>query len=130
MESIWNFITHVLNTMPHWLAAILVGWAISFGFAQAFKKYALPISWDANLRSSVTRILAALTAFVPAFGYMVEHDQPLVATALAGIGAALWSPLAAAALQAILKRFAPWLADALSGDVRGAVHGPKAENRR
>lgn len=130
MESIWNFIINALNTMPHWLAAILVGWAISFGFAQAFKKYALPISWDANFRSNVTRILAALTAFAPAAAYMVEHDQGVVATALAGLGAALWSPMAAAMLQAILKRFAPWLADALSGDVRGVVHGPKTENRR
>lgn len=130
MESIWNFIINALNTMPHWLAAILVGWSISFGFAQAFKKYAMPISWDPTFRSGLTRILAALSAFVPAVGYMVEHDQALVATILAGIGAALWSPMAAAMLQAILKRFAPWLADALSGDVRGAVHGPKVENRR
>ena len=130
MESIWNTITHVLSTMPAWLAAILVGWAISFGFAQAFKKYALPISWDPSMRALVTRVLAGTTAFVPAAAYMIEHNEPGVVTALAAVGAALWSPMAAAMLQAILKRFAPWLADALSGDVRGAVHGPKAENRR
>lgn len=129
MNDIWNSITHILSTMPVWLAAILVGWAISFGFAQMFKKYALPISWDPDFRAMITRIAAGASAFVPAAIYMIDHDASGVNTILAALGAALWSPMAASMLQAILKRFAPWLADALSGDVRGVMHGTKKENR-
>lgn len=129
MNDIWNTITHILSTMPVWLAAVLVGWAISFGFAQMFKKYALPISWDPDLRAMITRIAAGGSAFLPAAIYMINHDADGVDTMLAALGAGLWSPMAASMMQAVLKRFAPWLADALSGDVRGVVHGTKKENR-
>lgn len=129
MNDIWNSITHILSTMPVWLAAVLVGWAISFGFAQMFKKYALPISWDSEFRAMITRIAAGASAFVPTAIYMIDHGARGTDTVLAAIGSGLWSPMAASMLQAILKRFAPWLADALSGDVRGVVHGSKTENR-
>lgn len=121
MTTSWNTLLHVLNTMPAWLAAVLVGWAISVGFTQGLK-FALPVRWCPDGRELTARIVAFLSAALPAWLYYAGQDgaQPM-AGFLVAIGSGFWSPLAFAILQAVLRRFAPWLADALSGDKRGVV---------
>lgn len=120
MKSAWDFAVHVLNTMPPWLAAILVGWAISVGMTQA-SKFALPLSVNEGVRELVARLLAFTSAAIPAGVYYTSRSSDSAAAALVMIGAGLWSPLAFAVLQAALRRYFPWLADVLSADKRGKL---------
>lgn len=118
METAWQFFIHMFDGMPEWLAAILAGWAVSIGITQSVK-FLFPLSWYHGYREQLTRLLAMLSAAIPAglmFG--VLGGAPDSATMWVALGAGLWSPLAFAILQAILKRYAPWLADVLSQDVR------------
>lgn len=121
MNAIWNTLLHMLNTMPGWLAAVLVGWAISVGLTQGLK-FAMPVRWCPEGRELTARIVAFLSAAIPAGAYYASLPDPHpIAAFLVMAGSGLWSPLAFAILQAVLRRFAPWLADALSGDKRGVV---------
>lgn len=121
MTATWNFVLHVLNTMPAWLAAILVGWAISIGLTQG-AKFALPVRWCPDYRELAARLLALLSSAIPAGLYYVHQPEATPVLALLVMAAAgLWSPLAFALLQAVLRRYLPWLADALSADKRGVV---------
>ena len=121
MTATWNFVLHVLNTMPAWLASILVGWAISVGLTQTVK-FALPVSLAVDLRNALARCLAFLSAAVPAGAYYATQPEPNPGPALLiMLAAGLWSPFAFAILQAVLRRYWPWLADALSADKRGVV---------
>src|SRR5690606_15171718 len=121
MTAAWNFVVHVLDTMPAWLAAILVGWAISVGVTQGFK-FTLPVGWCEDWRELAARIVAFLSAALPAGAYYASQPDPHpIAAFLIMAGSGLWSPLAFAILQAVLRRYAPWLADVLSADKRGVV---------
>lgn len=121
IESAWNSALHVLATLPPWFAAVLVGWAISIGLTQGLK-FALPVSWCPDGRELTARVVALLSASLPAGLYYAQTPgAQAAALVLVMIGAGLWSPLAFAVLQAVLRRFAPWLADALSADKRGVV---------
>lgn len=121
MTAFWNTLLHMLNTMPGWLAAVLVGWAISVGLTQGLK-FALPVRWCPDGRELTARIVAFASAAFPAWLYYAgQPDAQAVTGLLVAVGSGLWSPLAFAILQAVLRRFAPWLADALSGDKRGVV---------
>jgi Mn2+/Fe2+ NRAMP family transporter len=119
MQSAFDFIMHALAGLPEWLAAVLIGWAFSAGVTQALK-FLTPLSMYHGHREQVTRVIAMLTASIPAgMVYGVLGGKPPEAVLWVAIGAGLWSPLAFAILQAVLKRYAPWLADVLSQDVRG-----------
>jgi Mn2+/Fe2+ NRAMP family transporter len=119
MQTAFDFIMHALSSLPDWLAAILIGWAFSAGVTQALK-FLTPLSVYHGYREQVTRVIAMLTASIPAgMVYGVLGGKPPEAVLWVAIGAGLWSPLAFAILQAVLKRYAPWLADVLSQDVRG-----------
>lgn len=119
MNAAWDFIIHALSSMPEWLAAILAGWAVSAGLTQALK-FLTPLSLYHGYREQITRLVAMISAAVPAgILYGVLGGHPPEAVMWVSLGAGLWSPLAFAILQAFLKRYAPWLADVLSQDVRG-----------
>lgn len=119
MQAAWDFLLHMLDGMPPWLAAALAGWFISVGVTQT-TKFLLPQSVYHGYREQAVRLLAILSAAIPA-GILFEvfGGRPPQASMWVALGAGLWSPLAFAILQAILKRYAPWLADVLSQDVRG-----------
>lgn len=121
MKAAWDFLLHALDGMPEWLAAVLVGWLISAGVTQTVK-FLVPLSVFHGYREQLTRVIAIVTAAIPAglaFDFLGGH--PPAAGMWVALGAGLWSPLAFAILQAILKRYAPWLADVLSQDVRKDV---------
>lgn len=119
MQTVFDFIMHALSSLPGWLAAILVGWAVSVGVTQAVK-FLLPLSIYHGYREQATRLVAMLSAAIPAgLTFGMVGGKPPEAVLWVAIGAGLWSPLAFAILQAVLKRYAPWLADVLSQDVRG-----------
>lgn len=120
MKATWDFAMHVLGTMPVWLAAMLVGWGLSWGLTQTLK-FAVPETVDARLRHVLNQALAFLSAAVPAGLYYWQHDQTFTGLVLVAVAAGVWSPMAFAILQAVLRRFFPWLADALSGDKRGVI---------
>ena len=124
IEAGWNTLIHILNTMPTWLAAILVGWGVSAGITQTLK-FSLPVDADEGLRHIVTRVVAVVTAAIIAGSWHAEFSGPPIITAMVAVGAGVWSPIAFALLQAVLRRWWPWAADVLSGDVRGALWGKK-----
>lgn len=128
MTALWDWFIHALGTLPDWLAAVLVGWAMSAGITQTLK-FTVPMSVFHGHREQIARGIAIVTAAVPAglvFGVLGGH--PPGATMWVALGAGLWSPLAFAILQAVLKRYAPWLAEVLSQDVR-ALPGGKVDTR-
>lgn len=120
MKATWDFIIHVLGTMPPWLASVLVGWALSIGLTQT-AKFTLPLSLSANFRHVASRVLAFASAAVPAGLYYWQQHPSFTGLVLVSVAAGVWSPMAFAITQAVLRRYFPWLADALSGDKRGVV---------
>ena len=72
-------------------------------------------------------MVAVLTAAVAAALVMVDRGGNSLAVALVAIASGVWSPLAFAMLQAVLRQWWPWAADVLSGDVRGVVVGRARE---
>jgi hypothetical protein len=124
IESAWNTAIHILGTMPAWLAAILIGWGVSAGVTQTVKFF-MPLSIAAEQREPMTRLVAVLVAAVAAALAMVDRGGGLVSIVLVAIAAGVWSPIAFALLQAVLRRWWPWAADVLSADVRGALSGKK-----
>lgn len=129
MQAAFDFLIHALSSLPDWLAAILVGWAFSAGLTQSLK-FLTPLSIYHGYREQITRLVAMLSAAIPAgILYDLLGGHPPEAVLWVALGAGLWSPLAFAILQAVLKRYAPWLADVLSQDVRGAISGDKVDSR-
>lgn len=128
MNALWDALLHALESMPAWLAAVLIGWGISVGVTQTVKFW-MPLRWDPYLREDVARGVAVMSASFPALLYAMHRDQPALIIMLTATGAGLWSPLAFALLQAALKRYWPWAADVLSQDVRGHLVGKSLENR-
>lgn len=122
MREVIDSTYHALGTMPAWLAAVLIGWAVSAGVTQTVKFW-MPLSVSSGQREATARVVAVLTAAVAAAAYMVERDGTAVAVALVAVAAGVWSPLAFAMLQAVLRQWWPWAADVLSGDVRGVLVG-------
>lgn len=122
MTAIWNFGLHAIDTMPAWLAAFLVGWAVSVGITHAFK-YMLPVRWNEWLREDMTRSVAVVSGFIPAFLWMGEAGASLLSMSLTGLVTGLWSPTAYALLIAGLRRHPrlAWAADVLSADKRGVL---------
>lgn len=117
MQAAWDWIVHVLTHMPPWLAAGLIGWALSTGLTQQVKFF-FPLSWFHGLREQLTRLVAIISAAASAaVAYTLLGGEGSAVT-LVALGAGLLSPLAFALLQAALRKWAPWAADALSGDVR------------
>lgn len=124
MREIIDTAYHGLNQMPGWLAAVLIGWAVSAGVTQTFKFF-LPLSVLPEQREPMTRLVAVLVAAVAAALVMVDRGGGAVSVVLVAIAAGVWSPLAFAMLQAVLRRWWPWAADVLSGDVRGVLAGKR-----
>lgn len=122
IETAWNTGLHLLATMPAWLAAFLIGWAVSVGLTQGLK-FALPVGAPEGLREAAARWLAFLSAAVPAGAWLYDAGSSGLAVALVAIGTGAWSPIAYALLIAGLRRFdrTAWIADVLSGDKRGVV---------
>lgn len=122
IESAWNTALHLLATLPPWLAAFLIGWAVSVGLTQGLK-FALPVGAPEGLREAAARWLAFLSAAVPAGAWLYDAGGSGLAVALVAIGTGAWSPVAYALLIAGLRRFerTAWIADVLSGDKRGVV---------
>lgn len=105
--------------LPLWLAAILIGWAISAGVTQALK-FAMPLRWPEELRHEIAYAVALFSAGIPAGLWMIDGGAGYVAMSLTAVAAGLWSPIAFSLLQRGL-RASPrtvWIADVLSGDVR------------
>lgn len=128
MQALWDALIHAFGTTPTWLAGILVGWAISAGVTQAVK-FMLPLAHPAPGRELFTRGVAVFSAGITTAVYLSAESQPLLRIALSTIAAGLWSPIAFALLQAALRHWWPWAADALSQDVRGMLAGERRENR-
>jgi hypothetical protein len=132
MTGIWNFALHVLNTLPPWLAACLIGWAGSIAITQP-AKFVMPLRWDGETRAIVARVLASLSAFVvTGLAYLtVAPEAPGAAVLLAAMLTGIWSPIAYALLVGGLRTHprTAWAADVLSGDVRGVLAGkPRSES--
>lgn len=124
MSALWNALLHVLNTIPAWLAAAVIGWVASIAITQP-AKFLMPVGWDSELRAVVARALASVSAFVAtAFAFRaLAPDGALAGMILAALVTGLWSPIAYSLLVAGLRRSdrLAWIADILSGDVRGGV---------
>ena len=123
MESIYKFLLEVNNTLPPWAIAGLAGWLVSWGVVQGVK-FLFPVSWEPLLRKEAAQLMATGTAFITTLVIMPTYGGLLVA-----LIAGLWSPISYAILMGVLFRYVPWLADILSGDVRGTLIGEKKENR-
>jgi hypothetical protein len=117
MQAAWDALVHALGSTPPWLAAVLIGWALSAGLTQTVK-FLFPLTWFSAMRELLTRLLAITSAAVSAAAAYIGLGGEGLAVTLVALGAGLWSPLAFALLQAALRRWAPWAADVLSGDVR------------
>lgn len=117
MQAAWDALRHALDNLPPWLAAVLIGWALSAGLTQAVK-FLFPLAWFHGLREQLTRLLAIMSAAATSGAAYTALGGEGPAVILVTLGAGLWSPLAFALLQAALRKWAPWAADALSGDVR------------
>lgn len=123
IEKTWNAGLRMLDSMPPWLAAFIVGWVASIAITHAFK-YTLPLSWWAEIREGLTRGVAVLSAMLPAgFYYAEQPDTSLTGLLLVMVITGGWSPLAYALLVAWLRRSEKraWIADVLSGDKRGVL---------
>lgn len=131
IQSAWNTALHILNTLPPWLAACLLGWAGSIAITQP-AKFLMPLGWDADTRAIVARVLATFSAMactVLAY-FALQPLAPGAAVLLAALLTGVWSPIAFALLLAGLRRHprTAWAADVLSGDVRGVLAGkPRGE---
>lgn len=123
MTATYNFGLHVLATLPAWVAAFLVGWIFSVGLTQSVK-FTMPVRWCADTREIVARVLAVLSAAMPAGIYYAStpNAEP-AALALVMLGTGIWSPIAFSLLMAGLRRWPrfEWVADVLSGDKRGVL---------
>lgn len=122
MTAIWNNLLHVLNTMPAWLAAMLIGWAVSIGITQS-AKFTMPLQLPVGWREAASRWLAFVTAALPAGAWMVQAEATALVVVLVGLLSGVWAPVAFAILQWAL-RLSPktaGLADLLSGDKRGVI---------
>jgi hypothetical protein len=119
----WNGLLHVLTTLPPSFAALLVGWSFSIGLTQSVK-FLMPSSIDEDIRELTTRLLAGFSAAMAAGVYYAAADgsrpEDLI---LVMLFTGVWSPLAFALLQGALRRSprTAWIADVLSGDVRGVI---------
>lgn len=123
IEKTWNAGLRMLDSMPPWLAAFIVGWVASIGITHAFK-YMLPVRWWAEIREGLTRAMAVLAAMVPAAIYYAEQPgTSLTGLMLVMVITGAWSPLAYALAMAWLRRSEKraWIADVLSGDKRGVL---------
>lgn len=120
MRELIDTAYHGLNQMPGWLAAVLIGWAVSAGVTQT-AKFFMPLAVPEQAREAMTRFIAVLTAAVAAALAMVDRGGNSMEIVLVAIGSGVWSPVAFAMLQAVLRRWWPWAADVLSADVRGVL---------
>lgn len=125
VQDIWRTALQLIDTTPPWLAAIVIGWVISIGITQSVK-FVVPVRdelgerWDVQ-REAVTRLIAFLSGFTPAVAYGLTEGLGMVVSILCGVIAGVWSPVAFALLQRVLRRWWPWAADVLSSDVRGVI---------
>ena len=103
----------VYNTIPFALWACLLGWAVSVGMTQPLK-FALPLGWHPAWREHLTRFVAFISGFLAVVALI-----PTTTGILLGIATGLWSPIAYGLVLYVVKYRWPWLADFLSGDVRG-----------
>lgn len=131
IQSAWNTALHILATLPPWLAAGLIGWVGSIAFTQPLK-FLMPLGWDSETRAVTARVLASLSAFgFTVLGYQaVAPDASGAAVIVTALLTALWSPMAYSLLVRGLRRHprTEWIADVLSGDVRGVLAGkPRGE---
>ena len=122
MREVIDSTYHALGTMPAWLAAVLIGWAVSAGITQTVKFF-MPLDTPEAAREAMARSIAVMTAAAAAALVMIDRGGNSLAVALVAIASGVWSPLAFAMLQAVLRQWWPWAADVLSGDVRGVVTG-------
>lgn len=118
----WDGARHVLDTMPPWLAAFLLGWLTSVAVTQMVK-FLLPRGWWAELREDLTRFVAFMAAALPALFYVGQAGYGSLGMLLQAVITGVWAPLAYALLVAWLRRRPglAWIADVLSGDVRGVI---------
>jgi len=117
MQAVFDFILHALAELPNWLAAVFVGWFISVGLTQSIK-FLVPVSVYHGYREQLCRLIAILTASLPSGWWYAAHGGDGADLVLVTMGSGVWSPLAFAMLQAVLKRWWPWAADVLSQDIR------------
>lgn len=122
MKSIWDLALHMLNTMPPWLAAFLLGWAFSVGFTQGLK-FTMPECYPPGWREAMSRWMAFLTAAVPAGAWLYQAGGSGLAVAFVTLLTGIWSPAAWALLAGLLRRSpkTEWIADVLSQDKRGVL---------
>jgi hypothetical protein len=119
----WDGGLHMLDTLPTWLAAFLIGWAFSVSLTQPIK-FLMPRRWCADDRELYARLLAFFSAMIPAGLYYADSGEgSYTALWLVMVGTGLWSPIAFALLIAFLRRGGreSFIADVLTGDKRGVV---------
>lgn len=122
MTAAWNFFVHVLGTMPIWLAAFLVGWAMSVSITHGFK-FILPVSMPDWLREDLTRFVAFMSGAIPSGWWAADAGYGILGVSVQAVVTGVWSPVAFALLMAWLRRTErwAWVADVLSADKRGVL---------
>lgn len=122
MVTLWNNLLHILNTMPIWLAAVLIGWAMSFTITHAFK-FLTPQSLDAWLREDLNRFVAFFSGAIFSGWWAVEAGYGLMGMTLVAVFTGVWSPMAFALTMMLLRKSpkTEWIADVLTADKRGVL---------
>lgn len=104
MKTIWDLALHILNTLPWWLAAFLVGWIGAIGITQPLKVAMRRWSRiDPDDRAVVSWATAVLSGLAFAAAYAVEQGASLSAVLMVAVLTGIWSPLAFAGLQGFLR---------------------------
>jgi hypothetical protein len=122
IASTWDTALHLLDTLPPWVAAFLIGWAFSVGVTQGIK-FTMPEAYPAGWREAMSRWVAFLTAAVPAGAWLYNAGGDGLGVVMGTLITGAWSPIAYALLIGVLRRSAKteWIADVLSQDKRGVV---------
>ena len=117
MNEILDAIRQFWAAIPVEARVCLLAWLCSAGATQWFK-FQLPLTWSPLLRGTLVRLVA--------FGVGAGVVLLLIKGALAYVLAAIvgfWSPIAYPLLVIIIEDRFPFLADLMSGDIRGVLKG-------
>lgn len=119
MNATLQALLSAFDALPPLARAALIAWAVSITSTQPLK-FLLPLAWSSRARNAV----AQAAAFGSALGAMVAQ-VPTTEGWLVGLLVGVWSPAAYYLFIRLIEKRAPWLADALSADVRGVLLGQR-----
>lgn len=119
----WGAGLQILDTMPAWLAAFLVGWVASIVITQSLK-FVMPLAVDYDAREMTSRLIAFFVGLLASgVFYAGRPDAGPGDLVLVMVITGAWSPLGFALLIAYLRRGGreSFVADVLTQDKRGVI---------